>query len=181
MRVVHCKREPSTKYIGRGSIYGNPFTHLPVGSTKASVQVGSIDEAVDSFEGVAAWRSEVGPCRTQAQASDPASSIHRRDVQRRRHFRLLLSAGTSLSWRRARQALAGDSLRHYRRPQSLRAMSRLPRRHRYGHQHAQRLSVCSLHILRSRRSNDPVHSTVLRYQQTDIQCLEPAELTQIIC
>ena len=26
MRVVHCKREPSTKYIGRGSIYGNPYT-----------------------------------------------------------------------------------------------------------------------------------------------------------
>jgi hypothetical protein len=50
MRVVHCKREHSTKYIGRGSIYGNPFTHLPVGNTKASVQVGSVDEAVDSYE-----------------------------------------------------------------------------------------------------------------------------------
>ena len=52
MRVVHCKREPSTKYIGRGSIYGNPFTHLPVGLTKASVQVASVDEAVDCYE---AW------------------------------------------------------------------------------------------------------------------------------
>jgi hypothetical protein len=50
MRVVHCKRERSTKYIGRGSIYGNPFTHLPVGNTKATVQVGSVDEAVDSYE-----------------------------------------------------------------------------------------------------------------------------------
>ncbi len=58
MRVVHCKRERCTKYIGRGSIYGNPFTHLPVGNTKASVQVGSVDEAVDSTRsGCAAIRS----------------------------------------------------------------------------------------------------------------------------
>jgi hypothetical protein len=46
MRVVHCKREHYTKYIGRGSELGNPFTHLPLSETKASVHVGSIDEAV---------------------------------------------------------------------------------------------------------------------------------------
>jgi hypothetical protein len=25
MRVVHCKREPYTHYIGRPSVFGNPF------------------------------------------------------------------------------------------------------------------------------------------------------------
>jgi len=49
MRVVHCKREPYTVYIGRGSDLGNPFTHLPLGKTKASVQVATIAEAKAAF------------------------------------------------------------------------------------------------------------------------------------
>lgn len=27
--VVHCKREPYDVYIGRGSKWGNPFSHNP--------------------------------------------------------------------------------------------------------------------------------------------------------
>jgi len=30
IRVVHCKREPYDVYIGRGSKWGNPFTHIKV-------------------------------------------------------------------------------------------------------------------------------------------------------
>ena len=65
MRVVHCKREPYTKYIGRGSLFGNPFTHLPLTKTKALVQVTSIADAIGCFEkwarGGTDWDSVVPP------------------------------------------------------------------------------------------------------------------------
>lgn len=48
--VVHCKKEPYDIYIGRGSIWGNPFTHKPLNSTKAKVQVESREEAILEFE-----------------------------------------------------------------------------------------------------------------------------------
>ena len=50
MQVVHCKREPSTVYIGRGSDMGNPFTHLPLSKTKAYVQVLCVADAVSYCE-----------------------------------------------------------------------------------------------------------------------------------
>lgn len=43
------ERDPSYVYIGRGSIYGNPFSHLP-GKTGALVKVENRDEAVDSYK-----------------------------------------------------------------------------------------------------------------------------------
>jgi Domain of unknown function (DUF4326) len=46
VKIVHCKREPFTKYIGRGSPLGNPFTHLSLHKTKALVQTKSIDESI---------------------------------------------------------------------------------------------------------------------------------------
>jgi hypothetical protein len=49
MRVVDRRNELSTVYIGRGSVYGNPFTHLPLANTQAIVQVGSVDEAVKAY------------------------------------------------------------------------------------------------------------------------------------
>ena len=49
MKVVHCKRELYTHYIGRGSLLGNPFTYLPIGNTKATVQVATRDESVDFY------------------------------------------------------------------------------------------------------------------------------------
>lgn len=52
--VVHCKKQPYDVYIGRGSKWGNPFTHLPVSGTKATFQVATRDEAIGSY---AAWLS----------------------------------------------------------------------------------------------------------------------------
>lgn len=46
-RVVHCKREPYDVYIGRGSMWGNPFSHLLV--SKASFRVDSRDEAISAY------------------------------------------------------------------------------------------------------------------------------------
>ncbi len=48
--VVHCKHEPYDVYIGRPSVYGNPFSHLP--RTRARFRVKTRDEAVRRYE---AW------------------------------------------------------------------------------------------------------------------------------
>lgn len=45
--VVHCKRDPFDVYIGRPSVWGNPFTHKP--GTLAKYRVATIDEALDSY------------------------------------------------------------------------------------------------------------------------------------
>lgn len=67
MKVVNIKEarasrsygQRSVVYIGRGSAFGNPFTHLPLGRTKALVQVNTLDDAVDFFyrwaKGEASW------------------------------------------------------------------------------------------------------------------------------
>lgn len=46
-KVVHCKKEPYDVYIGRPSIWGNPFTHKE--GTKASWVVSSREEAVEEY------------------------------------------------------------------------------------------------------------------------------------
>lgn len=51
-RVVNVKNERCDIYIGRrdnGLHFGNPFTHLPLKNTKASIQVGSREEAVEAY------------------------------------------------------------------------------------------------------------------------------------
>jgi len=45
MRVVHCKRGSYDIYIGRGSIYGNPFSHKH--GTKAAWVVDTRDMAIE--------------------------------------------------------------------------------------------------------------------------------------
>jgi hypothetical protein len=40
-RAVNCNKEPYDVYCGRGSIWDNPFTHLPLGQTTAQFQVAS--------------------------------------------------------------------------------------------------------------------------------------------
>lgn len=45
--VVHCKREAYDVYIGRGSKWGNPFTHKQ--GTKAKWVVNSVEEAVQKY------------------------------------------------------------------------------------------------------------------------------------
>ncbi len=48
MKVVHCKKEPYDVYIGRGSKWGNPYTHLP--NTSAPWQVDSREDAIRLYE-----------------------------------------------------------------------------------------------------------------------------------
>ena len=47
-KVVHCKKEPFDVYVGRGSKWGNPFTHKQ--GTTALWVVSSREEAVARFE-----------------------------------------------------------------------------------------------------------------------------------
>jgi hypothetical protein len=47
-RVVHCKREEFDVYIGRGSKWGNPYSHKE--GTLAEHVVGSRTEAIQKFE-----------------------------------------------------------------------------------------------------------------------------------
>lgn len=48
-KVVHCKHEPYDVYIGRPSIWGNPYSHLASG-TKAEFIVSSRNEAIEKYE-----------------------------------------------------------------------------------------------------------------------------------
>lgn len=50
MRVVNRKTERGTHYIGRGSLLGNPFTHLPLRYTKALVKVDTREESITRYE-----------------------------------------------------------------------------------------------------------------------------------
>lgn len=45
--VVHCKEKPYDVYIGRPSIYGNPFSHKP--GTLAKYKVHTQLEAVEHY------------------------------------------------------------------------------------------------------------------------------------
>lgn len=47
-RVVHFKREPYDVYIGRPSVWGNPFSHLA--SSAARFRVASREAAVAEYE-----------------------------------------------------------------------------------------------------------------------------------
>lgn len=46
-RVVHCKIEPYDVYIGRPSIFGNPYSHKE--GTLARYKVDTIEEAVEKY------------------------------------------------------------------------------------------------------------------------------------
>jgi hypothetical protein len=46
--VVHCKKSSYDVYIGRPSIWGNPFSHLP--NTLAIYKVKTRDDAIMQFE-----------------------------------------------------------------------------------------------------------------------------------
>lgn len=53
-KVINIKsRKPPTidyVYIGRGSIYGNPFTHLELSRSRASVRVKTREESIQAYE-----------------------------------------------------------------------------------------------------------------------------------
>lgn len=48
MKVVHCKVDPYDVYIGRPSIWGNPFSHKP--DTSAKFKTNTVEEAVSNYE-----------------------------------------------------------------------------------------------------------------------------------
>lgn len=48
MKVVHCKKEPYDIYIGRGSPWGNPYTHNP-GRTLAKYLVETREQAINGY------------------------------------------------------------------------------------------------------------------------------------
>jgi hypothetical protein len=47
-KVVHCKKEPFDVYVGRGSKWGNPYSHKE--GTLAEKVVNSRSEAVKKYE-----------------------------------------------------------------------------------------------------------------------------------
>jgi hypothetical protein len=47
-KVVHCKQEPYDVYIGRGSKWGNPYSHKK--GTMASWEVDTREDAIRLFE-----------------------------------------------------------------------------------------------------------------------------------
>ncbi len=47
--VVHCKKHPYDIYIGRGSKWGNPYTHIKDRQTKADHIVSSRKEAINMY------------------------------------------------------------------------------------------------------------------------------------
>ena len=49
-KVVNIKKEKYDVYIGRGSIFGNPYTHLPIQNTQAQAQVKSREEAIEKYK-----------------------------------------------------------------------------------------------------------------------------------
>ncbi len=48
-KVVHCKQESYDIYIGRPSVWGNPFTHIKDKTTKAEFIVKDRHEAVMKY------------------------------------------------------------------------------------------------------------------------------------
>jgi len=49
-RAPGFKPNANQRYIGRGSLFGNPFTHLPLNRTKAQFQVKTEEESIVRFE-----------------------------------------------------------------------------------------------------------------------------------
>ena len=85
MKVVNLKDYPRnrTRYIGRGSSLGNPFTHLPLSQTKAYVQCDTVESAVGCYEawlrGATTWDDVVSPgLRNRALAA--LDSLHESDL-----------------------------------------------------------------------------------------------------
>lgn len=52
-RVVHCRLEACDIYVGRPTIYGNPYSHLP---GKGDYQVATRTEAISKFADYARGR-----------------------------------------------------------------------------------------------------------------------------
>jgi hypothetical protein len=50
MKIVHCKKEAHDVYIGRPSIWGNPFTHDKKNVRRGMILVESREKAIELYE-----------------------------------------------------------------------------------------------------------------------------------
>jgi len=50
LKVVNIKFQNYDVYIGRKSIFGNPYTHLPLNKTVAKFQVKTRDESIEKYK-----------------------------------------------------------------------------------------------------------------------------------
>jgi hypothetical protein len=58
IRILNKSKDKYTiddMYIGRGSILGNPYTHLPLGMTEAEVKVNTREEAIAKYREYAVY------------------------------------------------------------------------------------------------------------------------------
>jgi hypothetical protein len=46
MNIVHCKKDPFDVYVGRPSVWGNPFSHK---DSKYAARCRTVQEALDNF------------------------------------------------------------------------------------------------------------------------------------
>jgi hypothetical protein len=49
-RVVNLRHEPYDVYIGRGSSFGNQWTHIKTKPTKAKYTVNTVEEAISEYQ-----------------------------------------------------------------------------------------------------------------------------------
>ena len=56
-KVVHCKKQPYDVYIGRPSIWGNPFSHK--NDTLAEFKVNTREEAIQKYKEYIMSRTEL--------------------------------------------------------------------------------------------------------------------------
>jgi hypothetical protein len=61
-RAVNLRTEPFDVYIGRGSQWGNPYSHLA--GTKAKIAVASREDAIEAYE---EWLQEPAQARLRRQ------------------------------------------------------------------------------------------------------------------
>lgn len=82
MRVVNLRDYPreQVRYIGRGSKLGNPFTNLPLHTTKALVQCDSIESAVGCFEAWMRGATIWDPAMLRAKALAALWDLHEDDL-----------------------------------------------------------------------------------------------------
>lgn len=48
--VVHKNKDMFDEYIGRGSLFGNPFTSMPLGKTRASIQAVNRPDSIRKYK-----------------------------------------------------------------------------------------------------------------------------------
>lgn len=66
--VVNLRDEPYDVFIGRGSPFGNPYTHLAIAKTLAKYQVATREESIDQYRAWFLLKLRDQDFRTQVKA-----------------------------------------------------------------------------------------------------------------